>query len=112
MEMLLFVVFAALVGGCFLMLYLSYADIEQRRAAEERELQAEASRTVDAVASLPRFFVAQGQRPTTGQPALDQALLDDLERFLKSEQVVVSQFVAEPSIETLFQIQPPAGELN
>ena len=111
MEVLLFVVFAVLTGGFFLMLYLGYADIEQRRAAEERQAQAEASRALDAVATIPRFFVAQGQKPTTGAPALDQTLLDDLERFLKSEQAVVSQFVAEPSIETLFQQSAP-DELN
>lgn len=100
-----FVLFLGFVfGGMMLMLAPAFLEAEKERARQEEERRAEAIRARQAAAAMPGFFAGFEATKVPPAPlAFDDALLAELERHVRAEQAIVTQFVRYPSIGSLYQ---------
>lgn len=102
-TLVLVLVLTILVGGMMLALVMGYRSIEEGRSQLAVELRAEAGRAADAIA-IPSFFAWVDDRKTPLPTiAFDDALLARLEKHVRAEQAVVTQFVHFPSIDSLYR---------
>lgn len=88
-------------GGMLLALVMGYQGIEQSRAPKRLARESDAAMT--GVVASPAFFASVGERqsqfPTA---AFDDALLAALEKHVRAEQAIVTQFVHFPSVDSLY----------
>ena len=98
--LVLFVTF--LVGGMTLALAMGYRSIEESRIEQSHERHVQPAPVAYVVAGRGFFENAADRMP--GSPAItfDDALLAELERHVRAEQAVVSQFVHFPSVDSLY----------
>lgn len=96
-PLLLFLAF--LFGGVVLILLMGYWSLDQDR----EDAVVEASLANEALLELPPALfqkLAPEERRVLAE-AVDDAIVDGVERFLRQEEAVAQSFVAEPSIERL-----------
>lgn len=92
-----------LFGGLTLALVMGYLSTEEARAREV-EQRADAARLSATVLPARSFFVELYTEPRPAAlSAFDDALLACVERHVKAEQALVTQFVHQPSIDTLYR---------
>jgi len=102
-----------LIGGGMLVLLLGYRSIEEQRAREEEQREAQELRAVRDMAAMPRFFAGPTVTDSlSAGPVLDDALLADLESYVRAEQVLAAQFVNEPSVDSLYRQSRPSAFLH
>lgn len=91
-----------LFGGMMLALVMGYRSIEADRARQDAVLQAEAGRMAEAIIG-PGFFdsIGHGQAPIP-TIVFDDALVAQLEKHVRAEQAMVTQFVRYPSVDSLY----------
>lgn len=103
---------ALLFGGGTLALVMGYVSTEERRAEEERERGAQDQIAAQAIAMIPRMFRHPDAIPThPAHVATGARLLSELESYVIAEQALVAQFVAEPSVDSLYR-QPGMSVVN
>lgn len=100
LVLVLFLTF--LVGGMMLALVTGYRSIEDSRA-QQAARTAPAPRAADVMV-IPAFFAKLEDRAVL-QPtvAFDDALLVQLEKHVRAEHAMVTQFVHFPSIDSLYR---------
>lgn len=92
-----------LFGGLMLALVVGYLSTEEARAQEAQQ-RADGPRLKAGVLPAPGFFAVPYTEPLpAGLSAFDDALLACVERHVKAEQALVTQFVHQPSIDTLYR---------
>ena len=105
--------FSFLFGATMLMLVLGYVNTEKRRAHEQKGREVEDQRFAQVMATVPRFFAKpESTALPSAHTAFDDRLLADLERYVKSEQALVTLFVNEPSIDSLYRQPSSSLEIN
>jgi hypothetical protein len=91
-----------LVGGMMLALVMGYRSIEESRIEQRPERHVQPAPVVYALASRGFFERAADSVPASPTIAFDDALLAQLEKHVRAEQAVVSQFVHFPSVDSLY----------
>lgn len=99
-TIVLVLLFTLLVGGMMLALTMGYRSIEESRA-QQAARPAAAVRIPHAV-MVPSFFAKVEDRTVPPNTAFDEALLAQLERYVKAEHAIVAQFVHLPSVDSLY----------
>lgn len=98
LELLLVGLFVFVMGGMVLIAFLGAQGLEDRLMQEEGG-QPQPSR---AIAPAPQFLVV-GQQATARFDGLDETFLPQLREYLEAEETLVSEFVMQPSLETLYR---------
>ncbi len=91
-----------LVGGMMLALVMGYRSIEESRAEQRPERHVQPAPVVYALAGHGFFERAADSVPASPAITFDDALLAQLEKHVRAEQAVVSQFVHFPSVDSLY----------
>ncbi len=105
-EIVFGLVLAFLVGGMTLALAMGYLSTEEARARKQTQSPAHVVRAAEAI---PSFFAKPDQgAPPSEMREFDEALLARIERHIREEQAVVSEFVEYPSIHSLYRRAPHA----
>jgi len=110
-----FVLFLGFVlGGMMLMLAPAYLETERERARQAQERRAaKAIRASEAATAIPGFFAGLDATRIPPVPlAFDDALLAQLERHVRAEQAIVTQFVRYPSIDSLYRQEGSSFHLH
>ena len=92
-----------LFGGLTLALVAGYLSAESARAAKSARGDAQVARAVEAIPSF--FGKADAVRPPEVRE-FDEALLARIEKHIRDEQVLVSEFVEYPSVHSLYRRAP------
>jgi hypothetical protein len=98
--LILFLTF--LVGGMMLALVMGYRSIEESRLGQTLEQPHARAETVARTIAVPSFLPRAGVVPPVPSITFDDALLARLERHVRAEQALVSQFVRFPSVDSLY----------
>ena len=105
--------FSFLFGATMLMLVMGFVNTENKRVQEQKAREVEDQRFAQIMATMPRFFAKPDSNELpSASSAFDDRLLANLERFVKSEQALVTLFVNEPSIDTLYRQPSSSLEIN
>lgn len=91
-----------MVGGVMLALVMGYRSIEESRLEHRLDRQAKVAPVAHLVASRGFFERAADRIPVSPTITFDDALLAQLERHVRAEQAMVSQFVHFPSVDSLY----------
>ena len=94
--------FTFLVGGMTLALAMGYRSIEASRIEQRPERHVQPAPVAYVVAAHGFFESAADRMPASPAITFDDALLAQLERHVRAEQAVVSQFVHFPSVNSLY----------
>lgn len=94
--------FTFLVGGMTLALAMGYRSIEASRIEQRPERHVQPAPVAYVVAGHGFFESAADRMPASPAITFDDALLAQLERHVRAEQAVVSQFVHFPSVDSLY----------
>jgi hypothetical protein len=89
-------------GGLTLALLLGYRSAEEARAARAAQRPA---RTVH-VDAIPSFFAKADAALPAEMREFDEALLARIEKHIREEQALVSEFVEYPSVHSLYRRAP------
>ena len=102
-----------LFGGGMLALILGYIETEKSRARELAEATAgDPAPAPEAVREQP-FFAKLEEGTGAVQPGQpDDDLVDELESYLRAEQVFADRFVNEPSIDNLYRHASASPAIN
>ena len=98
-----------LVGGMMLALAMGYRSTEEARAREQEQRHGQVVRAVEAV---PSFFAKPDLGALPGLHGFDDFLLGRLESHVREEQAIVSEFVHDPSIHSLYRQAPPSLRMH
>ena len=103
--MIVFIMLITLLfGGGMLALVLGYLETEKARARELAAATAgDAAPAPTAVREHPFFAKLEEDGAAVQPPQPDDELVDELETYLKAEQVFAARFVNEPSIDNLYR---------
>ncbi len=94
---------AFLFGTTMAILMLGYSSVEKHREQEARQHAVDEARALSMATAVPRFFLKDGEsRDYPNAPIVNDAMLADLENYVRAEQAAVARFVNEPSIEHLY----------
>jgi hypothetical protein len=93
-----------LVGGMMLALVMGYRSIEESRGRIEHRpaRHVQAAPFALAVASRGFFESTADRAPVSPAITFDDALIAQLEKHVRAEQAMVSQFVHFPSVDSLY----------
>ncbi len=94
--------FTFLVGGMTLALAMGYRSIEESRIEERPEMHVQPAPIAYVAAGHGFFESAADRMPASPPITFDDALLAQLERHVRAEQAVASQFVHFPSVDSLY----------
>jgi hypothetical protein len=96
------------LGGMVLMLTAGYLAAEEERAKEGTVRRAGAVRATEVFAT-PGFFAGldASKAPPASLLAFDDTLLAQLESHVRAEQVIATQFVHYPSVDSLYRQRGP-----
>lgn len=86
------------MGVGIFMLSCAYIDIEN-----ERERARAGAKPVEALCGSDRFFVTPPASDEDVPEPVDERVVIRLEEYLKKEREIAAHFVAEPSVERLYQ---------
>lgn len=94
-----------LFGAMMLGLFLGFRSTEESRAREQQEREAQEVLAAHAMAAMPRFFATLDAKQPGSSPRVvfDDALLADVESYVRAEQTLVKQFVNDPSVDALYR---------
>jgi hypothetical protein len=102
---IVFYLFLTIVFGLMLLaLVLGYQNTERERLREKEQRTAKQVPSVENMVAFPRFIDdSNSRRPRSTQTPFDDAVVVNLESYLRSEREVVTQFINDPSVDSLYR---------
>lgn len=102
---IVFYLFLTLVFGLMMLgLVVGYQSTEQQRIREREQRTADDAHAVENLVAFPRFIDdSASERLQDSNVPFDDAIVVNLESYLKSERDMVARFIEDPSIDSLYR---------
>ena len=102
---IVFYLFLTIVFGLMLLaLVLGYQNTERERLREKEQRTAKQVPSVENMVAFPSFInESASRRPRGSRVPFDDAVVVNLESYLKSERDMVARFIDNPSVDSLYR---------
>jgi hypothetical protein len=109
-----FYLFLTIIFGLMLLgLVLGYQNTERERLREKEHRAAKQVPAVENIVASPRFINESTSRhPEGSETSFDDAVVVNLESYLKSERDMVTQFINDPSVASLYREKRVSAQPN